>query len=170
MDAVQEMKTLHVIVENKRATYQLRDGAIVCGNENYQIKFTFDSTRWNTETAEKTARFRWNGAYVDVPFTGDTCPVPCITNAKMVEVGVYDEEGGLDTTTPAEIPCERSILCGSNVAQPEAVEKYRDAAFDAAERAEAAADRAEAAGGVADMEAIVQAVLAALPNGDEVYY
>lgn len=86
---------------------------IVCGNSGYSIKFTFDAG-WGAETI-KTARFvymaRGDVAYTDVVFTGDTVSVPVLSNVREVRVGVF--EGDLHTTTPAVIPCERSIRCGS---------------------------------------------------------
>lgn len=101
------MRTLHINVTNKVATFQARDGDIVCGNTDYQIAFTFD-TEWD-EHQEKTARFIWNGQYTDIPFTGNTCPVPMVRGASQLTVGVY--AGELRTTTPAEIGCRPSVLC-----------------------------------------------------------
>lgn len=134
-------KTLHINVADKVATYQKRDGVIVCGNSDYEVKFLFDE-EW-AEHEEKTARFIWNGRYTDVDFTGDTCPVPIITGAILVEVGAY--AGNLSTTTSALVPALRSVLCGGEPPTDGDAE-FTSAAKAAAERAEAAADRAEAAG------------------------
>lgn len=101
------MKTLHITVSDKIATYLKRDGIIVCGNSCYQIQFTFDE-EWDAYD-KKTARFIWGNHYKNVDFTGDTCPVPSVFNADLLKVGVY--AGELSTTTVAEIPCEKSILC-----------------------------------------------------------
>ena len=101
------MKTLHINVSDKIATYRQRDGLIVCGNSDYQVQFTFDS-EWSAHT-KKTARFIWVGQYVDVEFEGDVCPVPIIQSAEQLLVGVY--AGELSTTTPASIDCKKSILC-----------------------------------------------------------
>ena len=100
------MKTLCISVLNKVALSSARN-KIVCGNSDYQIKFTFDS-EWDGFVT-KTARFIWNGEYVDVVFTGDVCTAPIITGTDKVSVGVY--AGNLSTTTPAVIEAERSILC-----------------------------------------------------------
>ena len=105
------MKTLHIIVANKVATYLQRDGYIVCGNSDNQIEFTFDDD-WGGHNT-KTARFIWNGKYEDVQFSGTVCPVPVIANTDLLVVGVYVEGKNLSTTTPASIPCKRSILCNS---------------------------------------------------------
>jgi hypothetical protein len=104
------MKILPVRVINKIATFSSRGGGIVCGNTDYQIEFIFDS-EWDGVN-EKTARFIWNGEYVDVKFTGTNCPVPLIANAVTVEVGVF--ASAVCTSTGAVIPCTKSILCGSS--------------------------------------------------------
>ena len=144
------MKTLCIDIADKIATYRKRTGAIICGNNDYQVKFTFDSD-WDAYT-KKTARFIWNGQYVDVDFTGNVCPAPMIQNTEQVSVGVY--AGDLCTTTPAVIDCKKSILCSGVPASDEMREQYvdeakaaADRAEDAAERAEEAAERAEAGGG-----------------------
>lgn len=109
------MKTLHVSVANKIATYQKRDGEIVCGNSDYQIEFSFDS-EWGAYT-QKVARFKYATKHTDVPFTGNICPVPTMRNVTSLSVGVY--AGELCTTTPATIGCIESILCGdSTPAEP----------------------------------------------------
>lgn len=86
---------------------------IVCGNRGYSVEFIFDS-EWDAAAA-KTARFVYlrKGAvqYKDVVFTGNTVSVPVLSNIKEVHVGVF--AGDLRTTTPARIPCERSIRCGT---------------------------------------------------------
>lgn len=108
------MKTLHISVVDKVATYQKRDGVIVCGNSDYQIFFTFDDDWGNYDT--KTARFIYGGTYTDVVFSGNTCPVPVLRNITSVSVGLY--AGDLCTSTPAEIECQKSILCNDGI--PEA--------------------------------------------------
>ena len=143
---------LHIDVVNKVATYRKRDGDIVCGNNDYQIKFSFDS-EWDAHTT-KTARFIWNGSYTDVEFTGDTCDVPIITNTTEVTVGVF--AGELTTTTPAEIGCQRSILCLAAKPGEEAERNYASEAQAAAERAEAAAERAERALAAMEYDGLVE--------------
>lgn len=104
-------KILHVAVVDKIATFRQRDGVIVCGNKGYRVKFTFDS-EWDGLTV-KTARFKYNGRVVDVPFEGDTVAVPKIRNTTSLSVGVF--VGDLQTTTPALIPCKKSILCSDGL-------------------------------------------------------
>ena len=130
------MRILHVVVNNKIATYTARDGHIVCGNSDYSLKFTFDS-EWSKHTT-KTARFVYNGKYIDQEFTGNECVVPVITGADRVEVGVF--AGSLTTTTPASIPCERSILCLTSEVQNEQVPIYKDEVELSASQAMAAAN------------------------------
>jgi hypothetical protein len=92
---------------------------IVCGNSDYTIRFTFDA-EW-LDKVVKTARFVWvkNGEtqYEEVPFTDSTVAVPKLSNITAVQVGVY--AGELQTTTPARVPCVRSILCGGGEQHPE---------------------------------------------------
>jgi hypothetical protein len=103
------MKTLHIAIVDKIATYQQRDGEIVCGNSDYVIEFAFDS-EWDEHT-DKVARFVIGNHYENVSFIGTTCPVPVITNTTSISVGVY--AGNLCTTTPATIGCKKSILCAT---------------------------------------------------------
>jgi hypothetical protein len=104
--------TINISIVNKRAAV---DGApvIVCGNEGYKVNFAFDA-EW-AELDVKTARFVFvqNGAvkHIDVTFVGDTVDVPVLSNTREVRIGVF--AGDLRTTTPACIPCEPSIRCGT---------------------------------------------------------
>lgn len=102
------MNTIHIEVQNKRLTYSKRDGDIICGNNDYQLEFTFDE-EWNAH-AQKIARFIIpNGKATDVPFSGNTCKVPMLSNVTALEVGVFVEDE-LSTTTVI-IPCELSVRC-----------------------------------------------------------
>lgn len=95
-----------------------RDAVYVCGNSDYKIKFDFDD-EWDG-LDPKTARFVYNGQFVDMIFSGDVCPVPIISNTYAFEVGVY--AGNLSTTTKAYVPATKSVLCGSDVpAEPVSV-------------------------------------------------
>lgn len=104
---------LHISIVNKMATYQQRDGSIVCGNTGYEIEFAFDS-EWN-ESDKKTARFVYmqgsETVYEDVEFTGNRVEVPPLFKTKGVSVGVFADK--VRTSTPAFIPCRLSILCES---------------------------------------------------------
>ena len=103
------MKNLNIAVVNNKATYLQRDGFIVCGNSSYTVTFAFDS-EWDAHQV-KTVRFKWNGVVHDEVITGNVANVPKITDATQVEIGVF--AGDLCTTTPAIVPCVKSILCGS---------------------------------------------------------
>lgn len=135
------MRLLHVAINNKIATYNRRDGEIVCNNpEGYAIRFTFDSEWAGVEN--KIARFIWNGEYFDQEIEGDTCPVPDLHDTDSLVVGVF-VEGGLRTTTDAVIPCRRSILSKSTKPNKDTGKGYTTQAQEAAKEAESAADRAE---------------------------
>ncbi len=97
---------LQINVNGKIATYSKRGGDIVCGNSDYKIHFTFDSSWKNAAT--KYARFIWNGEYTDVPIdSSGNVTVPRIENTDQCLVGVYATN--MYTSTPAIIPCRRSI-------------------------------------------------------------
>lgn len=106
--------TITIKVIDKRAGV-IGAPIIVCGNSGYTIDFDFDA-EWDGYVA-KTARFVYaQGSelkYTDVAFTGSTVDVPILSNVREVYVGVY--AGDLRTTTPARVPCDRSILCGGGV-------------------------------------------------------
>lgn len=106
------MPIIDISVQNKIATAP-QDAYIICGNSNYVINFTFDA-EWDEYNA-KTARFKYNGVNVDVPFTGNQCRVPIISNSMGVEIGVYS--GTLTTTTGAMVECKKSVLCDGGLPQ-----------------------------------------------------
>lgn len=160
------MKNLNVTVINKIATYLQRDGDIVCGNKDYQITFAFDAEWDKYET--KTARFIWNGKYWDQPFSGSVCPVPMIQKATFVIVGVY--AGDLSTTTPATIPCRRSILCDEPEIYDGCIEGLTEQAVEAAQNAQAAVYRAEAAAERAeacDPAEVIESAIASLAKYEQ---
>ena len=100
---------IEVNVSNKIAKLKNKDAVAVCGNSDYVIRFNFDS-EWDAYSA-KTARFKYNGSYTDVVFTGTDCNMPVIEDAYSAEIGVF--AGELHTTTPAYLPMTKSILCGT---------------------------------------------------------
>lgn len=156
-------KILHVNVANKVATYQNRDGAIVCGNSDYLLEFSFDE-EW-AAYQKKTARFEWAGKYEDVEFEGDTCQVPVIKNTTKVFVGVYvgeePEDESMLSSTRCEIPCNLSVRCGAPAAHDETGANYTNeargyaaSAKESAERAEEAAEQAANAGGMQEVGSV----------------
>lgn len=114
------MPELHITVQNKEAA-PIGAPLIVCGNSDYTIDFDFDE-EWDG-MAIKTARFVWvedgQVKYFDVIFGSEPCPVPILSNTRAVRVGVF--AGELKTTTPAIIPCARSILCGTSQTEAEPI-------------------------------------------------
>ena len=84
-----------------------KDALYVCGNSDFVIVFDLDED-WD-EHETKTARFTWNGGRQDVIFEGNECPVPVISNTYSFGVGIF--AGNLETSTPARVPCKKSILC-----------------------------------------------------------
>lgn len=114
---------IDIVVANKIARAPL-DAEIVCGNNDYTVTFDFDS-EWDSHPV-KTARFIYvkcgRVRYEDVPFEGQTCDVPLLSNITRVDVGVY--AGDLRTTTAAMIKCKRSILCDGGVPEEPTEDVY----------------------------------------------
>ncbi len=105
------MPIIKVAVNNKVALPSNSDEFIVCGNSDYEIEFEFDA-EWDGLSV-KTARFIYNGKYEDIVFEGNRVAVPVVSDTVAVFVGVFS--GDLRTTTPALIPCKKSILCEDGV-------------------------------------------------------
>lgn len=99
-------KVIPVSVRDKIAT-KTGDDVYVCGNSDFVIEFDFDG-EWD-EFDTKTARFEWNDGHYDKVFSGNTCPVPIISDTHRFHVGVF--AGNLRTTTAAYVPAKKSILC-----------------------------------------------------------
>lgn len=105
-------KLIQINVTDRRAQ-ALAAPVIICGNSGIQVQFVLDDEWANLNP--KTARFAYvrdgKVGHQDIVFEGDTAEVPVLSNIREVRVGVF--AGDLVTTTPAVIPCEPSILCGS---------------------------------------------------------
>lgn len=101
-------RIINVKIRDKIAV-AARKSLYICGNSDFVVVFDFDDEWTSHET--KTARFRYNGAYIDQIFTGNECPVPIISNVFSFEIGVF--AGDLHTTTSAYVPAKKSILCGT---------------------------------------------------------
>lgn len=158
------MALQQINVINRVATHLKKGGPVVCGNKDYVVEFIFDS-EWDGYE-KKTARFIWNNKHRDVKFTGNICPMPDVHRTDVLMVGVY--AGDLCTTTPASIPCLRSILCGSNAPHEGNEAHYASEAQQAAEAAQSAAEAAQSAadqvaemlGDVGDIEAALDTAIA----------
>ena len=112
------MNYIDILVSERHATnitYATSGKKPVCGNKDYTVRFDFDE-EWAAYD-NKTARFITELGHVDVLFTGNECAMPMFSNVLYVEVGVY--AGDLQTSTPAYIPIDRSILCGDTPVHPE---------------------------------------------------
>lgn len=105
---------IKITIKEKIATLE-KNAFIVCGNSDYVINFSFDE-EWAAYKT-KTARFMHGGNYTDVVFDGEQCSIPVMRNTTGVYVGVF--AGDMHTTTPAYIPCKKSIACiGGAPAEP----------------------------------------------------
>lgn len=136
------MNSIDVNVRNKIARCADTDAFIVCANDDYVIKFDFDA-EWD-EYPVKTARFIFNGSYTDVVFEGNVVNVPIIYKSTVMTVGVF--AGQLRTTTPAIIPCQKSILCDKGVPAdptPDVYHQLTDICNAAVNTANGARDEAE---------------------------
>lgn len=112
------MNYIDILVSERHATnvtYATSGKKPVCGNKDYTIRFTFDE-EWDAYE-NKTARFTTELGYVDVLFVGNECPMPMFSNVLYAEIGVY--AGDLQTSTPAYLPVDRSILCGDAPVHPD---------------------------------------------------
>lgn len=103
------------ITVSKRIAQTTSAESLICGNDGDTLTVTFDD-EW-TNISAKTARLVWikdgEYTYIDVPFTGTSCPLPAVIQAKMLFVGFFagdSTENTLKTSTPAQIPCISSIL------------------------------------------------------------
>ena len=103
------------ITVSKRIAKTTSTESLICGNDGDTLTVTFDD-EWANISA-KTARLVWikggEYTYIDVPFTGTSCPLPAVIQAKMLFVGFFagdSTENTLKTSTPAQIPCISSIL------------------------------------------------------------
>lgn len=101
-------RVINITIRDKLAVVADRT-VYVCGNSDYTVHFDFDA-EWDAYKT-KTARFIFGSKYKDVVFDGNECPVPIISNAYGLNVGVF--AGDLHTSTPAYVETERSILCGA---------------------------------------------------------
>lgn len=143
------MPYIDISIREKIAT-KTDDVGYVCGNSDYMIRFDFDA-EWEAHRY-RTARFIFNGKFIEMVFEGGECPVPIIDNTYCFEVGVY--AGDLHTTTPAYVPCKKSILCGGAI--PDTV---RPEAYYAADALEGKQDKLDAGDGIVIEDGVISADL-----------
>ena len=103
------------ITVSKRIAQTTSTESLICGNDGDTLTVTFDD-EW-TNISAKTARLVWikggEYTYIDVPFTGTSCPLPAVIQAKMLFVGFFagdSTENTLKASTLAQILCISSIL------------------------------------------------------------
>ena len=99
------MQIINITVRNRVAIADA-NAMLVCNNEDYQVALSFDE-EW-AAVEKKTLRIRYSNTYKEVEFTGNTCNLPAPENVYYAEIGVYGD--GM-ATTPAFIPCQKSIVC-----------------------------------------------------------
>lgn len=104
------LNVIEVSIKNKKAV-RTNDAAYTCDNSDFTVVFSFDE-EWNAFPT-KTARFAYDDKFQDVVFSGNKCPMPKISNTKLISVGVF--AGDLHTSTPAMIVANKSILGASGV-------------------------------------------------------
>ena len=119
------------IVVKDRVARAVGQPAIVCGNCDYTVTFSFDD-EWS-EAGTKTARFKYLTAegmkHIDKEFTGNVVQVPMLSNIREVEVGVYSTD--LATSTGAPVRCEPSVRCSSGEGEQDIVQTIIEATQEA---------------------------------------
>lgn len=100
------MALIEIAIRERQATLKNAEIVMVCNNPSDTIRFDFDE-EW-AEHKAKTARFAWEGKYIDVAFAGNEVEVPEIYHTNYVNVGVYTD--GL-TSAYAKVRCKFSIKC-----------------------------------------------------------
>ena len=113
------MKEILIAVKNKIAM-NLGNATYVCDNSDYRVVFEFDE-EWDGHQV-KTARFKYNGMYQEVVFSGSVCNMPVIRDARLIYIGVY--AGNLQTSTPAVVHASQSILSGDAAHEEPAEDVY----------------------------------------------
>jgi len=82
---------------------------IVCGNNDYAVRFSFDE-EWE-EMPLKTMRAVWKSGetwlFADVMLKDNTAVLPAVRCTSQILVGVF--AGNIHTTTAARIPCLHSV-------------------------------------------------------------
>ena len=136
---------LNVKIEKRIATLLDSENDLVCGNSGDSIVFAFDA-EWDAYP-NRTARFKWNGKYHDVEFSGDTVDIPSITDTRSFSVGVYSGEAAKGeeeiSTTDVKIPCLYSTRCGDSKPNGESGKYYTNEAMGYAASAQKSAENAQ---------------------------
>lgn len=115
-----EKKQIRISVKDKIACLVDKEQFLVCGNNDYEVVFDFDSD-WEGISA-KTAVFVYGNTPVHKPFVGNVCEGIEIKNATLCAIGVF--AGDIKTTTGATIECRQSIRDIGGVPKPPTKEVY----------------------------------------------
>ena len=115
-----EKKQIRISVKDKIACLVDKEQFLVCGNNDYEVVFDFDSD-WEGINA-KTAVFVYGNTPIHQPFVGNICEGVEIKNATICAIGVF--AGDIKTTTGATIVCKPSIRDIGGVPKPPSKEVY----------------------------------------------
>ena len=112
------MATVNITIRERIASIP-EDIELICNNPSDVLVFDFDE-EWDAHEL-KTARFIWEGKYIDVPFSSNSVKTPVIYHTNHVFVGVFVD--GL-TSAPVKIPYRFSIKCLGNTPKPPSQDAY----------------------------------------------
>lgn len=115
-----EKKEIRISVKDKIACLVDKEQFLVCGNNDYEVVFDFDSDWEGINT--KTAVFVYGKNPVHQPFVGNVCQGVAVENATLCAIGVF--AGNIKTTTGATIECKPSIRDLGGVPKPPSKEVY----------------------------------------------
>lgn len=115
-----EKKQIRIAVKDKIACLVDKEQFLVCGNNDYEVVFDFDSD-WEGISV-KTAVFVYGNTPIHQPFVGNVCEGVEIKNATLCAIGVF--AGDIKTTTGATIECRQSIRDIGGVPKPPSKEVY----------------------------------------------
>ena len=105
---------VNIKVKNRVAVWDDTSSEIICDNRDYTVTVDFDD-EWS-EIETKTARVYESGQYTDIVFTGNSFTAPPVHDTLIALIGIFS---GDITTTPAIVPCKKSILSnGGEIADP----------------------------------------------------
>lgn len=112
------MATIEILVRNKIASQSRPRLPMVCGNNDYIIKFNFDA-EWDAfENKIAVFAFKKDGKWENIPvlFDGTEVTAPILRGVTAVYVGCT--AGDVRTTTPAAIACLASATDSAGTETP----------------------------------------------------
>lgn len=110
MDNLTDKYIIKITEKDNRLSFEENYTPVVCGNSNYVLKFTFDST-WE-KCNRKTAIFVVEGKKFAVDFEGNSVAVPALPNAPYFHVALSSSANGETSllTTAIRVRLEPTIL------------------------------------------------------------